>query len=402
MSLPITKAVGRGPNANLVPLDIAKVQALLTAYFLPRDPTVLLGWIPGVYQGAIGDAIGRFQKESKLTVQDGRVDPGGTTWRKLDSLFPNIPIPGIPNTPPSLPRGFLTRHDDTSGFRGTTLNPPNLANATDLDREWELKFGGTVGRPVDVWYYETAPGTKVRYIGVCCAKGVRDPDAYLLYFHHHAKVEPGFYQSDTDFLNFGIGDYMIGRMQAVRQLARSFKNIAIVVASPVIGGTSEFVENERFVRDVLLHIDSDILGIPSTALPPLIVAGYSSGAEDMCKFIAKCPGLAGTIKAAYDFDGGWIGSFNPGQLNNISKRGAQVIRYMGGSVPELAKNEDIRKYFLKYQATLPRIVPLPLSRWKQHTEFSFSRFASPVGWWMHAHIPSCMLLHALGHTAFLR
>ncbi len=399
MSLPITKPVGRGLNANTVPLDVAKVQALLTAYYLPRDPAVLIGWLPGVYQSAIGDAILRFQKESKLSFQDGRVDPGGSTWRKLDALFPNLPIPPLP---PSPQRSFLTRHDDTSGFRGTTLNPPNLANATGIDLDWEIKFGGTPGRPVDTWYYETAPGTKVRYIGVCCPKGVRDPDAYLLYFHHHAKVEPGFYQSDIDFLNFGIGDYMIGRMQAIRQLARSFKNVAIVVACPVMGAGSEFVNNEQFVRDVLMHIDSDILGIESAALPPLMVAGYSSGAEDMCTFLAKCPNLAGTVKAAYDFDGGWIGSFNPGQLNGIAKRGAQVIRYMGGTVPELGKNEDPRKYLLKYQGTHPTIVPLPLSRWKQHSEFQFSRFASPVGWWMHAHIPSCMLLHALNHTTFLR
>lgn len=400
MSLPISKPVGRGTGANLVPLDVAKIQALLAAYYLGpgADPFVPVGWIPGVYQAAVGDAIFRFQNESKLAFRDGRVDPGGSTWRKLNALFPDIPVPVIPN----LERKFLTKHTDTSGYRGTVLSPPNLANATGIDLEWEIKFGGTPGRSVDSWYYETAPGTKVRYIGVSCPRGVRDPDAYLLYFHHHAKVEPGFYQSDIDYLNFGIGDYMIGRMQAIRQLARSFKNVAIVVASPVMGGGGEFVENEQFVRDVLMHIESDILGIESAALPPLMVAGYSSGSQDMCSFLAKCPNLAGTVKAAYDFDGGWIGSFNPGQLNAIAKRGAQVIRYMGGTVPELGKKEDFRKYLLKYQGTHPTIVPLPVSRWKQHSEFQFSRFAVPVGWWMHAHIPSCMLLHALNHTTFLR
>lgn len=408
MPLHISKPVGRGTNANTIPLDVAKVQALLTAYYLGpgSDPTVIIGWIPGVYQSAIGDAIQRFQEEKRLPFRDGRVDPNGSTWRKLNELFPNLPIPELPGKdrpiPPSGVLDLFTRFNDTSSYRGTVLDPPQLASSTGIDHEWEIKFGGVPGRKVDAWYYQTMPKVNVRYVGVCCPQGVRDPDAYLLYFHHHAKREPGFYQTEADFLNFGVGDYMIGRMQCIRQLARSHKNVAIVVASPVIGGKSEFVHDEAFVKSLLLQIDSDILGIPSVEVPPLMIAGYSSGCEDMQTFLSKCPSLASKVKAIYDFDGGWIGNFNPAQINAASKAGAQVLRYMGGSVLEPKSNEDLRSYLNKHLGKHPTVIPLPLSRWKAHREFSFSRFASPVGWWMHAHIPSCMLLHALTHTDFLR
>ena len=408
MAFDITKAVGRGPKANLNPLDIAKVQALLTAYFLGpgANPAILNGWIPGLYQPSIGDAIELFQKKNTLPSRDGRVDPNGTTLRKLNSFFPNLPIPDVPSIDPPIPPSgvidIFTKHDDTSGYRGTVYDPPQLASATGIDHDWDIQFGGVPGRKVDAWYYETMPKVKVRYVGVCCPQGVRDPDAYLLYFHHHAKREPGFYQSEIDFLNFGVGDYMIGRMQCIRQLARSGKNVAIVVASPVIGGQSEFIHDESWVKSLLLRIDSDILGIPVKEVPPLMVAGYSSGSEDMQTFLAKCPSLASKVKAIYDFDGGWIGNFNPAQINAASKAGAQALRYMGGGVAELGPKEDVRKYFNRYQGMRPQVIPLPVSRWKAHREFHLSKFASPVGWWMHAHIPSCMLMHALTHTDFLR
>jgi hypothetical protein len=67
-------------------------------------------------------------------------------------------------------------------------NLPTLANPTELDREWRIRFASGSAREMEAFAFEASPKAAVRYIGVTVRKGVR-PTAWLIYFRHTAQAK---------------------------------------------------------------------------------------------------------------------------------------------------------------------------------------------------------------------
>jgi hypothetical protein len=404
MALPepkLTGVVGRQPADNMA-YDVSVIQGLLAVYFTRRasanppgteDMVSLLGWTPGQFTPAFGDAIHRFQTVEKLGVADGRINPGKGTWQRLWQKASSLP--GLVLPAPPAPASRFVRHTERPAAFGPRQNLPQLAAPKQLTTIWDIGFAGEGERPIDFFYYETPKGTKVKYVGVCVPQGVRDPKAYLIYFHHPIHQEPGRYNNDADFLNFGIGDYMVGRMQVMRQLSLSGQDVAIVIPAPVLGGRGEFLTDQDFVRDVLKMIDTDILGVEmSTGEPPLILAGYSGGLQDIDLFAKGCPSLAKNTRAVFDFDGLWAGNLRHIGLGNFAKAGARVLRYSGGASPPPRAKEDKTAFLKRHEAGSPSLIALPIERWTAHSEFHQTKTMA-AGWWLHHYIPTCMLQHGL-------
>jgi hypothetical protein len=400
MALSLDKSVGKSGGINKT-RDVVIVQTLLGAYFSKQGPAgaaVVAKWTFAAYNSALGDAIAKFQAEQRFPVQDGRIDPGGRSWRKLIELIGELPIPPIPNVPDQPPPALLTIQRQDPGYTGTEFDARQLAMPDDVTRSWPIQFGGSAERTMVHWYYECPANAKTFYIGVCLPQGVRDPDAYLIYFHHPIIQDPSPYKSRIDHLKFGIGDYLFGRFQLARQVATSGKNICLVIPSPDFAMQGEFLTNEKFAIEALKQIDSDVLGIPSNDHAPLILAGYSGGAKDLGRFMSGMPTLASKVKAVYDFDGDWIRDFRNTTFGSMAAKGVQVIRYKGGTAPEPSGSVDPDRSLAMTVAGNPMNVPLPASRWRSHARFP----KRPDGWWMHHYIPTCMLKHALRATTFLR
>lgn len=400
MTLTIKHSVGKNGGRNERG-DVAVVQGLLTAILVKenhRDSGIALRWIPTIYGASLGDVIERFQSERKLLRHpDGRVDPGGTTWKKLIELAGSPPAPRPGPAPTPAPGGLRRFDDEPAGYRERE-SLPQLAGPRDLGSQWDISWGGVATRAVDSWFYECPQHITNRYIGVAVPRGCRQPDAFLLYFHHPIGQDLTPYHSSLGYLNWGIGDYFVGRMQLKRQLALSNKNVAIVIPSPVPSGMGDFQDNETFIEEALLRIASDIKGSPVTALPPLLLAGYSGALEYMDKFSAKAPRIASRVRAVFDFDGAWHVKLRNTTLAQYTALGARVFRYQGGVSPLPGTKESPMAFQMRMNAK--SIVPLPFARWRTHPNIRQAA-AMGQGWWLHHYIPTCMLYHGLVSCDFL-
>jgi len=287
-------------------------------------------------------------------------------------------------------------------------NLPTLADPNELRTEWRLRFGRGPQREMETYAFEVTPKAVVRYIGVAVPKGVR-PTAWLIYFRHTAQAK----DFSNNLLEMGAGDYLVGRMQVVKQIALSGKNVGAII--PVaIGSSGEFAGNQPFVTQCLHEIESSIYG--TSTKPSLLAASNSDGIFQLQNFLKGCPGLVARLKGVYDFDGSHrIGTDGI----TLAVKGARTFRYEGRRSPTPAmipRNETDEGFLTRRMSQNPARVPLALSRWRDHERFKEVRpFDNPRTRlrkgdinneahtvtdfnWLHHHIPTCMLHHGLVST----
>ncbi|HEV2554944.1 MAG TPA: hypothetical protein VGV17_14400 [Bosea sp. (in: a-proteobacteria)] len=305
--------------------------------------------------------------------------------------------------------GHVLRKIETPKWRTRESNFPLLPAGANLQVKWPISFGGIPSADMVTHAFETKPGSTAKFVGVTVPRGGR-PDAYLLYFRHSARSSD--YPGGAGLLDMGIGDYLEGRMQLSRQISVSGKRVAAVV--PIaIGGSGEFETSEAFVRQALRDIDRDLYG-GSGALPPLLLACNSDGITKMNKFIDSCPGLAREVKAIYDFDGSHLKSAP--KVHSVGG-GAFVIRYDGPAAARPNRGEAQTSFLARMMGAKPARVPLPYDRWGSGTpphgryKAASAEPADPKAKdpyrqerhnWLHHHIPTCMLTHALSVTPILK
>jgi hypothetical protein len=290
-------------------------------------------------------------------------------------------------------------------------NLPTLANPSELDRQWRLKFGsGGGGREMDTHAFEAAPNARTRYIGVTIPKGVR-PTAWLIYFRHTPQ-EKDF---SGNLLELGIGDYLVGRMQVVKQVALSGKNVGVVLPIANFRAQTEFASNQAYVTQCLREIETSLFG--SSITPSLLAASNSDGLFLLRDFLRSCPALLPRLKAIYDFDGSH--HVASGGIT-LAVKGVRTFRYDGrlSPTPETWPAHETEDVFLRRtMGQNPTRVPLALSRWREHNRFKEVRpnddpnvrpkkgnpdneaHTTKDFNWLHHHIPSCMLQHGLASTA---
>lgn len=328
--------------------------------------------------------------------------------REVDPDKSDLEGPGRGKDPATHWRyGHVLRKIPTPAWKTRDGNLPLLPAASNVKTQWAIAFSGVPSAEMVTYAFETKPKSTAKYVGVTVPKGGR-PDAYLLYFRHSAQAKD--YPGGAGLLEMGVGDYLEGRMQLSRQISASGKRVAAVV--PIaIGGSGEFESSEAFVRQALADIDKELYG-SGGALPPLLLACNSDGITKLNSFIDNCPGLARTAKAIYDFDGSHLRS---GPAVHKAGAGTLVIRYDGPAAARPARGEAQTAFLARMMGAKPSRVPLPYDRWaggagvpphgrykaasaepadpKQKDPYRQERHN-----WLHHHIPTCMLTHALSVT----
>jgi hypothetical protein len=287
-------------------------------------------------------------------------------------------------------------------------NLPTLANPPELQREWRMRFAGGSAREMETYAFEASPKAVVRYIGVAVPKGAR-PKAWLIYFRHTAQGK----DFSGNLLELGAGDYLVGRMQVVKQIALSGRSVGAII--PVaIGSSGEFAGNQPFVAQCLHEIEASIYG--SSTNPPLLAASNSDGIFQLQKFLRGCPALVARLKGVYDFDG----SFRVGTgAISLAVKGARTFRYEGAHSPtpeNWPPQETEEAFLIRTMNQNPARVPLALSRWREHNRFKEVRPLDDPKLrhkkgdpnneahnlqdfnWLHHYIPTCMLHHGLVST----
>jgi hypothetical protein len=85
MARSLTSSVGKG-GTNL-PDDVITVKELLnSAAEIFGAPSNFIDPVDGIVDGALIDAISRFQRSNQFGFSDGRVDPGGATLKRLNGV----------------------------------------------------------------------------------------------------------------------------------------------------------------------------------------------------------------------------------------------------------------------------------------------------------------------------
>ena len=334
----------------------------------------------------VADQIVAFQRTNGMTVIDGVLDPGGRTLKLMNKLAADKLVTPLQGDPGWEDWGY------------TRL--PQLIHNKVPEIDWELTFGGASQfRAMDTRAYTCDRAMGTPHVGISWPMGVKKPSAYLLYFHHSIGQEGTDYVPSGVRFKKGIGDYLIGRMKGMDQIAYSGKNVCLVVPEPTFAGQGVFSYNEKLITEALKEIDADLSG-ETRDLPPLLTASYSDGLERMQHFMENCPSLRRTVKAMYDFDGLYVKRFAKYTLANWAEGGARVFRYVGNSSPPFANKETKLGYLTRCINQSPKIIPLPKSRWVNHPHYDeFTKNPNWANaWWMHFYIPSCMLFHGLANT----
>ncbi len=296
-----------------------------------------------------------FQTANGRSVIDGVIDPGGGTLKLMNKLAEDRLITRMPGDPAWEDWGYI--------------GLPQLSHSKAPEIDWELTFGTSgTPRPMSTRAYECDKALGTPHIGIGWPAGVTRPSAYLIYFHHSISQEGGDYASADVRFKKGIGDYLIGRMKGLDQIASSGKNVCLVVPEPTMSGQGVFENNEKFVTEALKEIDADLTGGQPRELPPLLVASYSDGLGRLNNFMNSCPNLRGLVRGVYDFDGLLVTRFSG---ITLSQSGATVFRYAGNSSPGfLSKNESKLAYLTRCIGRSPKLIPLPKGRWVNHPHFA--------------------------------
>jgi hypothetical protein len=336
----------------------------------------------------VADQIVTFQSKNGMAVIDGVIDPGGGTMKLMNKLAADrllTPMPGDPAW-------------EDWGFKAL----PQLSHNKVPEITWELTFnppGAPRAMSTRAYACDKALGTP--HVGIGWPTGVTKPSAYLIYFHHSLGQQAADYATSEARFKKGIGDYLIGRMKGMEQVAWSGKDVCLVVPEPTFAGQGIFESNEKLITEALKEIDADLTGGETRDLPPLLLASYSDGLGRLNNFMNSCPSLRKTVRGIYDFDGLYVGRFAGITMSNWSNAGATVYRYVGNSSPGFAfRNENKLAYLMRCISQSPSVVPLPKARWVNHPHYlEFTTIAGwAAQWWMHFYIPSCMLFHGLSNT----
>lgn len=309
-----------------------------------------------------------------------------------------------PAAPKPAPR--ILNRLKTPAWQTRETGQPMLIDPALLRTEYEIKFRASSASDMNTFAFEVRAGGIVPFLaGALPSSG--KPKAWILYFRHTAQKK----DFNNNLLEIGGGDYLLGRMQACQQITASKKQVGVII--PVgFGDIKAFAQNQALIVECLREIELSLLG--SVANLPLLGACNSDSIFLLDAFLQKCPTLRARVKAVYDFDGSHrIGS----EGITLLVKGAQTFRYMGPRSPLDTRRETEQQFLARNMDAVPAVVPLALSRWRQHPHYPIIRpkdnpttprkrgdltnEAHDVDAfnWLHHRIPCCMLHHGLASTS---
>jgi hypothetical protein len=304
-------------------------------------------------------------------------------------------------TAPKPPPRILNRLR-TPVWQTRETGQPMLVDPAQLKTDYEMRFHASAATDMHTFAFEIRAGGVVPFLaGALPASG--KPKAWVLYFRHTAQKK----DFTNNLLEIGGGDYLLGRMQACQQITASKKSVGVII--PVgFGSILGFAQNQTLITQCIHEIEAALLG--GVANLPLLGACNSDSIFLLDAFLKNCPLLRARIKAVYDFDG----SFRLGSEGiTLAVKGAQTFRYMGAKSPlNLTGRVTDQQFLTLTMGGHPTVVPLALSRWRQHRDFKIVRPNDDPSVprkdfeardmndfnWLHHRIPCCMLHHGLAST----
>jgi peptidoglycan hydrolase-like protein with peptidoglycan-binding domain len=296
----INKSVGdRGSNDLL---DVGIIGAALTAVGPGRGGV----FAPPLSIGGLAEAIRSFQTFQKLPARDGRVDPNGSTIKRINEILnpglnPPFPVPTLPgNTGTIRP---LTPDSNMATVINKTVWAP-LENS--LRTEWVFRWGGVMGKG-KVHYFELDENVAPNWFAVLVPDGVTSFEKIHIFFHptpgqvktaNGVQVFPDAnYQTKKGWS--GIFHYMSDDFAVQFCAANSGRVLIMPVLNQASAGSCGILPArwESLISQMLTQIASKPVVISS-----VVVSSFSSGITYSAAFRSKA-NLGGKLHRIIDLDG---------------------------------------------------------------------------------------------------
>jgi len=299
----IQKSVG-AKGINLAP-DVLKIGAALT----------LLGPMPGPDRGGVFapplstdglvQAIRRFQTFQNLRIADGRIDPGGSTLKRINALL----NPGAqPSPSPEIGRTGKVRYVGVapSGMPGIVNKGVWSPIEQSLTSELIFKWGGVLGGGT-IYYFELDEDVVPNWFGVLVPAGLTNFEHVHIFFHPtpaQAGYIDGNYKSKTGWGK--LFHYLSDDMAAQFCAANSGQVLVMpLFTQGAANSCGVFPQRwESVIGQMLGQIASGNMSqsAPPRAISSVVVSSFSSGITYSAMFRSKA-NLGGKLRGVIDFDG---------------------------------------------------------------------------------------------------
>lgn len=287
----IERSVGR--NGVNLPADVAVIGAALVALGPDRGGA----FAPPLTIDGLGQAIEAFQRFHGLPVQDGRVDPGGRTLRRLNELL----NPGA--TPPAgLVRPLVGAAGLANIVNASTWTPVESSLPLEHVFQWTNVAGSGA-----ISYFQIDEPVAPRWFGALVPHGLTSFDKIHIFFHPtpaQAGFQDATYQSLGNWTN--IFHYLTDNMGA-QFCAAGMDRVLLMPLMTQSAAQDAGVFPQRWEA-----IASRILGMlktgdmsgaaPPVAISSVVVSSFSSGIVYSHQFRSRAS-LGGRLAGVIDFDG---------------------------------------------------------------------------------------------------
>ena len=326
-----------GANGDNLPDDVVKIGAALTAVGPDRGGI----FAPPLSIGGLAEAIKLFQTFQKLSAKDGRVDPGGTTLKKINEIL----NPGLVPPAPKPPGGTgvirpLTTTGLPTSVSSATFTPEPTSFRTELVFNWIGTAGGGT-----IHYFELDEDVVPNWFGIVIPNGAANFQNIHLFFHP-TPSQGGFLDKNykTKVGWSGLFHYLTDLMSAQFCAAGSNQVLVMPLLTQSAANTCGILPQrwESLISQMLGQIAAQPVTISS-----VVVSSFSSGITFSAAF-RKNAGIGGRLRGIIDFDG-IISSFK--QHSQALPQSA--LRFWQTSATKQSLKSQIAQ----------NIFPLPHTRW---------------------------------------
>jgi hypothetical protein len=298
----VSRSVGRG-GTNLAP-DVAKVGDALTQ--IGPDNGGVYG--PPLSNEGLAQAIQQFQRFHKLS-PDGRIDPGGGTLRKMNSIInPGLQQPGpAPKSGPK-PTGSSTvkRIAPPDGrpdkFALKTNVPLESSFLTEVEFEWEPVVGtGTIQ------FFEVDDNVVPNWLAAVIPAGARPTGDVNIFFHptpHQAGYNDRNYPSKAGWSP--LYHYTNGALASQFSAAKTGQILIIPLMTESSSGDCGVLPArwESIIGQMLglIAAGPSAQTAPAMSVTSVVVSSFSSGIAYSAAFRGRA-GLGSRLRGVIDIDG---------------------------------------------------------------------------------------------------
>jgi hypothetical protein len=295
------KSVGR--NGSNLAIDVAKVGAALTA--VGPDRGGVFG--PPLSVEGLAQAIEMFQRFQRLPSQDGRVDPGGGTLRRINEILnPGQRPPGPAPRPTPGGTGTIRRIPPPDGrpnrVSSAAFTPDEPSFLRDVVFEWRAVTGGGA-----IQFFELDENVVPNWFGVVVPDGVASAGDVHLFFHP-TPSQAGYKDSNypTKVGWSPLFHYTTDLMSA--QFCAAATGQVLIMPLMTQGSSGDCGVLPARWEAIFGQILGLIAAGPNAQTAPVapvssvVVSSFSSGVAYSAAFRARA-GLGPRLQGTIDFDG---------------------------------------------------------------------------------------------------